>query len=108
MQRRGSTGLNPCNYVKSAVGNALHGFAGRVGRGVCALLPCCGWGLIPVGQDLLRFHHLLLGTSEIEFQFSRLARDLNFDGFQAVAFHAGAELFVGFVGAVFLEAIAHG
>ena len=65
-------------------------------------------GSIPIGEDLLRFDDLLLGAGEIEFQFSRLARDLNFDGIQSVAFHAGAELFVGFVEAMFLEAIGHG
>jgi hypothetical protein len=65
-------------------------------------------GSVPISEDFLRFHHLLLGAGEIEPQFSRLACDLNFDGIQTIAFHAGAELFVGFVEAVFLEAIAHG
>jgi hypothetical protein len=63
---------------------------------------------IPIGEDLLRFYYLLFGAGESEFQFSRLARDLNFDSFEAVTFRAGAQLFVGFVEAVFLEAIAHG
>ena len=77
----------------------------RSGSG-CAVVT--GAGSIPIGEDFFRFSNLLLGAGESEFQFSRLARDLNFDGFKAVAFHAGAELFVGFVEAVFLEAIAHG
>ena len=67
-----------------------------------------GGGSVPIREDLLRLGHLLFGAGEIEFQFSRFARDLNFDGFQAVTFHAGAELLVGFVEAVFLEAITHG
>ena len=65
------------------------------------------YGSIPIGEDLLRFHHLLGRAGETELHFSRSARDLNFDGFQAVTFHAGVELFVGFVEAVFLKAIIH-
>ena len=64
--------------------------------------------LIPIGEDFLRFHHLLFGSGEIEPQFSCLAGDLYLDGVQTVAFHASAQLFVGFVEAMFLEAIAHG
>ena len=63
--------------------------------------------LIPIGENLLRFDHLFLGTGEIEFQFSGVARDVNLDGFETVAFHTGLELFVGFVEAVFLKAIIH-
>jgi hypothetical protein len=87
--------------VKSAVGNGLHAPIGPKVRRPRTRS-------IPIGEDFLRFDYLLLGAGETEFQFSGLARDLNFDGFEAVAFHAGAELFVGFVDAVFLEAIAHG
>jgi len=63
---------------------------------------------IPIRENLLRCHDLFLGTGETEFQFSCLARDLDFDGFQSAQLHSCPELFVGFVEAVFLEAIAHG
>ena len=46
-------------------------------------------------------------AGEVEFEFSRLACDHNFDGFQAVGLHVEAELFVDFPESVLLEAFAH-
>src|SRR5690349_12472141 len=61
----------------------------------------------PVGEDFLRFDNLFCRTGEIELQFSRPARDLDFDRFEAAVLHFEAELFVGFMHPVFLKAIAH-
>jgi hypothetical protein len=69
--------------------------------------PNCEMWLIPIRQNFLRLDDLVRRTGKTEFQFSGLARDLDFDGFEAVALHAGMELFVGFAGAVLLEAVAH-
>jgi hypothetical protein len=73
----------------------------------CLLVPSKKFS-IPIRENLLGCRDLLRGTRETEFQFSRLARDLDFNGFQSAQLHSRAELFVGFVEAVFLEAIAHG
>jgi len=61
-----------------------------------------------MGEDILCLCDLFLRSGESDLHFPGSARDLNFDGVETIADHAGAELFVGFVGAVFLEAIAHG
>jgi hypothetical protein len=55
----------------------------------------------------VRFGDVLLGTGETECQFSRLARDLHYDGVEAIPLHARVELFVSFAGAVFLETVTH-
>jgi hypothetical protein len=62
---------------------------------------------VPGRENLLGFGHLFLGAGKTEFQFARLPYDLNLDGFKAVAFHAGTELFMGFVGGMFLETVTH-
>lgn len=62
---------------------------------------------VPVRENLIRLRHLLGRTAKIEFQFAGTASDLDLDRIQANALHAQLELFVGFVGAVLLEAVAH-
>jgi hypothetical protein len=64
--------------------------------------------LVPIREYLLRFHNLFFRSGETELQFSGSASHLDLDGFQTAVFNSQAELFVGFVGAVFLKAIAHG
>ena len=61
-----------------------------------------------MGEDILCLCDLFLRSGESDLHFPGSARDLNFDGVETIADHTGAELFVGFVGAVFLEAIAKG
>ena len=61
----------------------------------------------PNRQNLLRGHDLFCGTGKMVFVFSGPAGDLDPDGFQAAVFHPQAELFVDFLDAVLLEAVAH-
>jgi len=63
---------------------------------------------VPVRENLLRFRNLLFGACETEFQFSGVAGHLDDDGIEARVLHSAAELFLGFAGAMFLEAIGHG
>jgi hypothetical protein len=71
-----------------------HGVAGETGSG-------------PIGQNLFRRHDLLRRTGKTVLKFSGPAGDVNLDGFQAAVLHPQAELFVNFLDAVLLEAIAH-
>src|SRR5689334_13264860 len=61
----------------------------------------------PVREDCPGLRNLRCRTGEVEFQFSAMACDLNFDRIEAVVFDSEAELFVGFSGSVFLEAVGH-
>lgn len=61
----------------------------------------------PVGKNLFRRRDLLRGTGKTVFAFSGLAGDMNLDGFEAAVLHPQAELFVNFLDAVLLKAIAH-
>jgi hypothetical protein len=64
-------------------------------------------GSIPIRENLVGLGDVLFRAGEVECQFSGLARDLHGDGVEAIAFHACVELFVGFPGAVFVEAVSH-
>ena len=90
-------------------GSARSATDGRGGiRLGCEMSPVArAGGLTPIGEDFVRFGDVFLRTGEVEGQFSGLAGDLHYDGVEAIAFHARVELFVGFPGAVFLEAISH-
>jgi hypothetical protein len=98
----------------AAPGRKAHACAHRVrlqqntggvrGTGVSVATPSS----VPVRQDFLGFRNLIGGTGEVELQFSGAANHLDFDGIQAAVLHSQAELFVGFVEAVSLEAVAHG
>ena len=61
----------------------------------------------PVRKNLLRRHNLVRRTGETVFVFSGPAGDMDLDGFQAAVLHPQAKLFIDFLDAVLLEAIAH-
>ena len=61
----------------------------------------------PISKNLLRRHDLLRRTGKTVLVFSGPAGDMNLDGFQAAVLHPQAELFVDFLDAVLLEAVAH-
>ena len=61
----------------------------------------------PIGQNLFRRRDLLRRTSKIVLEFSGPAGDMHLDGFQSAVLHPQAELFIDFLDAVLLEAIAH-
>jgi hypothetical protein len=61
----------------------------------------------PISNNLLRRRDLLRRTGKIVLEFSGPAGDMNLDGFQAAVLHPQAELFVDFLDAVLLQAIAH-
>jgi hypothetical protein len=61
----------------------------------------------PIRKNLIRLHDLFRRTGEIVFVFSGPAGDMDFDGFQAAVLHPQAELFIDFLDAVLLEAVAH-
>lgn len=93
-----------------------HAFVFGAGRaeqqpGAAALPPkktaSLAWGSIPIRENLVRFGYLILRTGEIEFQFSGLARNLNYDGVETIPLHACVELFLGFARSVFLKAVTH-
>lgn len=61
----------------------------------------------PGRKNLLRRHDLLRRAGKTVFVFSRPPDDMDLDGFQAAILHPQAELFVDFLDAVLLEAVAH-
>ena len=61
----------------------------------------------PSRKNLLGLHDLLCRAGKTVFVFSGPAGDMDRDGVQAAVLHPQAELFVNFLDAVLLEAIAH-
>ncbi len=59
--------------------------------------------LIPVSQDLFRLFDLFLQASEVKFEFSGSACDVNLDGGQSAPLHSQVELFVRFAYSVTLK-----
>jgi hypothetical protein len=69
----------------------------------------CGWPetLVPVGEDLFGFPHLVIRTAKVKSHFSGSSGDQNLNGRQPIPLHSEKELLVGFVNSVVLETI-HG
>jgi hypothetical protein len=63
--------------------------------------------LIPVSEDLLRLFDLFLRASEVKFEFSGSACDVNLDGGQPAPLHSQVELFMNFSYSVTLKTL-HG
>ena len=61
----------------------------------------------PSRQNRFRFHDLFRRTGKVEFEFSRVAGDQDFDGVETAGDHPEAELFRDFTKSVLLEAISH-
>ena len=61
----------------------------------------------PSRKNFVRLRDLFRRTGEIAFVFSGPAGDMDLDGFQAAVLHPQAELFIDFLDAVLLQAIAH-
>jgi hypothetical protein len=61
----------------------------------------------PSRKNRFRLHDLFGRTGETVSEFSGPVGDLDLDGIQAAVLHPQAELFVNFLEAVLLEAIAH-
>ena len=61
----------------------------------------------PGRKNLFRLHNLFRRAGRIVLIFSGPAGDLDLDGIQAAVLHPQAKLFMDFLEAVLLEAIAH-
>ncbi len=61
----------------------------------------------PSGENRFGFYHFFGRAGEVNFVFSSLARNKNFNGVKFIMIHAEAELFVDLAESVLFEAFAH-